>query len=320
MAELIHSVNSFSSDWLDAIYAVIWQSTLLAIAVAAVLSILRHLSPALRCWAWRLVAIKLLIMPFWTVGVSVPQWSTLSSTRSGTVTTAPISRAASGAPHVADQRHGIEETPPMPVMATTPSPRFQIAWQTYAFAVWMAVIAIQLARLGWQRRRLHELLTAARPADEAILGVVRDAYRQLQLATTPEVWITDEESSPFVCRPMRPLLVLPKSLALSGGASQLRQIVLHELAHLQRADLFWCWIMHITRMVYWFHPVAHWVAFRESLERELACDELAMAHSGATAADYAQTLVDAATRVARSSMFRSAAAAQFDGGKGLRRS
>jgi beta-lactamase regulating signal transducer with metallopeptidase domain len=213
----------------------------------------------------------------------------------------------------------MEESPPMPVMAIAPAPRFQISWQTYVFAAWLAMIAIQLARLGWQRRRLHELLTAARPADETILCVARDACGQLRLATMPEVWITDEESSPFVCRPMRPLLVLPKSLALSGNASQLQQIVLHELGHLRRADLFWCWITHVTRMVYWFHPVAHCVAFRESLERELACDQLAMAHSGATAADYAQTLVDAATRVAQSSMFRSAAAAHLDGGKGLRR-
>jgi beta-lactamase regulating signal transducer with metallopeptidase domain len=266
------------------------------------------------------VAIKLLIMPFWTVGVAMPQWTTLTPIPDGTVTTAPNSSAASGTIHLTGQRHDIEETSLMPRMAIAQAPRLQIAWQTYVFAVWMAVIAIQLARLGWQRRRLHELLTAARPADEAILGVVRDAYRQLQLATMPEVWITDEESSPFVCRPMRPFLVLPKSLALSGDASQLRQIVLHELAHLRRADLFWCWITHVTRMVYWFHPVAHWVAFRESLERELACDELAMAHSGVTAADYAQTLVHAATRIAQSATFRSTAAAHFDGGRGLRRS
>ena len=38
----------------------------------------------------------------------------------------------------------------------------------------------------------------------------------------------------------------------------------------------------------------------EALERELACDELAMAGSGATAADYAQTLVEAASRSATS--------------------
>jgi beta-lactamase regulating signal transducer with metallopeptidase domain len=114
-------------------------------------------------------------------------------------------------------------------------------------------------------------------------------------------------------------LVLPKSLVLSGDTSQKRQIVLHELAHLERADLVWCWLTHVMQTVYWFHPVAHWVAFREALERELACDELAMAHSGATAADYAQTLVHAASRVAQSTMFRAVAAAHFDGGMVPRR-
>src|SRR5262249_18773478 len=36
---------------------------------------------------------------------------------------------------------------------------------------------------------------------------------------------------------------------------------------------------------------AHWVWFRIRLERELACDQLAMTHSGRSAADYAEVLV-----------------------------
>jgi beta-lactamase regulating signal transducer with metallopeptidase domain len=81
----------------------------------------------------------------------------------------------------------------------------------------------------------------------------------------------------------------------------------------KRADLLFCWITHAMRMVYWFNPIAHWVAFRESLERELACDELAMTHSGATAAAYAHTLIEAASRLTQTAVFRSAVA-QLDGG------
>ena len=40
-----------------------------------------------------------------------------------------------------------------------------------------------------------------------------------------------------------------------------------------------------------FHPVAHWACARIRLERELACDQLAMALSGGNAADYALVLV-----------------------------
>ena len=43
--------------------------------------------------------------------------------------------------------------------------------------------------------------------------------------------------------------------------------------------------------MYFFHPLAYWAAYQLRLERELACDQLAMARSGHSPADYAQTLV-----------------------------
>jgi beta-lactamase regulating signal transducer with metallopeptidase domain len=138
---------------------------------------------------------------------------------------------------------------------------------------------------------------------------------QLRLKTGPRTLITDVEVSPFICGMRRPTLVLPESLATKTDQSRLRQIILHELAHVRRHDLFWCWLTHAMRMAYWFHPVAYWVAFREELERELACDQLAMTHSGASAADYAQTLVEAASRAAQPAVLRASAAAHLDGGK-----
>jgi bla regulator protein blaR1 len=70
-----------------------------------------------------------------------------------------------------------------------------------------------------------------------------------------------------------------------------RQVLLHELAHLKRWDLIWGWPVEIAKTVYFFNPLVYWVAAQLRLERELACDQLAMARSGHSAADYARTLV-----------------------------
>ena len=50
------------------------------------------------------------------------------------------------------------------------------------------------------------------------------------------------------------------------------------------------------RPVWFFHPVAHWAAARVRLERELACDRVALAYAGGDAADYADILVRVAER------------------------
>jgi bla regulator protein BlaR1 len=312
MGETITALNDASSIWWDTMLAVLWQSTLLAVVVALVLRAWRGLSPALRCWAWRMVAVKLLLIPFWMMSVSAPHWLAPAHTvgdrnRADLSATAAISEPA----NAVETR---EANAVVPVPTMEPTTRASFTWQSWLAAVWLSMLTLQLGRLGWQRFRLQRLLATAYTPDEATNQLVVDGSRHIGLTRMPHVMVTKEDISPFVCRLARPLLVLPQSVLRAAEPFQQRQIVLHELAHVRRRDLAWCWITHVVRAVYWFHPVAYWVAFRESLERELACDELAMSHSGATPADYAQTLVTAATRLAQPAALRATVAAHLDGG------
>jgi beta-lactamase regulating signal transducer with metallopeptidase domain len=68
-------------------------------------------------------------------------------------------------------------------------------------------------------------------------------------------------------------------------------VLAHELAHLKRRDLIWGWLPEVARLVYWFHPVAHWTVRQVRLERELACDQVVMVALGHSAPAYAETLV-----------------------------
>jgi beta-lactamase regulating signal transducer with metallopeptidase domain len=82
---------------------------------------------------------------------------------------------------------------------------------------------------------------------------------------------------------------------------------LHELAHLKRRDLLWGWTTEIAQLVYFFHPLVWWVGYRLRLERELAGDQLAMAHSGHPPADYAQTLVQVVSHASQQAGVQAAA-------------
>jgi beta-lactamase regulating signal transducer with metallopeptidase domain len=316
MTDVIEKVNAFSVESLDVILAVLWQSTVLMMVVAIALAAWQQLAPRLCCWAWRLVAVKLLVMPFWIVTIPLPQYVSNAPTQS-------LAAPNAFGPHVivgksiAPMVEVENQDSSTATISATFAPAPHIAWQAWLVAIWLGIVAAQLVRLVLQRVALHRLLASARPADETIRRIVADGGGQLHLSKLPDIQITDVEVSPFVCRMMRPVLVLPNSMASPCNKSQLRQIVLHELAHVRRGDLLWCWVTHVARLVYWFHPVAHWVAFRESLERELACDELAMSHSGATAAEYARTLIEAASRLAQPAVRRSVAAARLDGGHPL---
>ena len=70
----------------------------------------------------------------------------------------------------------------------------------------------------------------------------------------------------------------------------------------------WDWIPAIARLLYVFHPAAHYIAHRARLERELACDQAAMVLTGQDAAGYASTLVAVVSRSSAPPALRAALA------------
>jgi beta-lactamase regulating signal transducer with metallopeptidase domain len=173
---------------------------------------------------------------------------------------------------------------------------------------WGAVVALQLGQLLVQRRRLSLLLREASPAGHDLVATVRGVAQDLKLARPPRVLLTAENCSPFVHGAIRASLILPQALLATLSPAELRQVLSHELAHVKRRDLVWGWTAQIARMLYFFHPVAHWCYWRIRLERELACDQLAISVGGDKAADYVQTLVRVVSHISQPPALQSAVA------------
>jgi len=305
-------LNALASAWTGLVGAVVWQSTLLAGLVALAARLARRSSPALRYWLWQVVAIKLLLMPCWTVWVP---WPFLSAGREPE----PVAQVPGGdrplpagtnSPPVS----GPEPAGAVPPVEGAPEPPLawvsRVTWQGWLLVGWFTVVLWQLGRLLRQRVQLGRLLRAADPATGPRLqALVREAAERLGLRRVPSVVLVEACSSPFVCGVRHPWLVLPRSLLTTLQAAQLRQVLLHELAHLRRRDLLWGWVPEIARMLYFFHPVAHWVGYQIRLERELACDQLAMSLGGHDAAEYAETLLQVVSHTSQPPVLQAAAAA-----------
>lgn len=75
MLTMILTLNGWAEGWLRVMGAVLWQSTVLVALAILVACWLRRSSPAARYWLWQIVAIKLLLMPFWTSAVPLPSWA-----------------------------------------------------------------------------------------------------------------------------------------------------------------------------------------------------------------------------------------------------
>ncbi len=318
MQPFITSWNSVAQTWVERLSSVIWQSTVLTLIAALLVALLlRRSSPSVRYWVWQILAIKLLVMPFWSWAVpwhvethvdeqiATEQPRTVRDAEREEPSDAPIAVVTPEPSAMPDV------SAPQPTAPPLPSP--QVSWQSWLFLSWCAVVLVQVLRLLVQRRRLSRLLKQAQPADARLTEVVAATAERLEVRRVPQTLITQSDCSPFVCGVWQPKLILPRGLPEKLRPAELSQVLLHELAHIRRHDLIWSWIGEIARMAYFFHPVAHWICYQARLERELACDQLAMAVSGHGPNEYAATLVQVVSHASEPSVFRSAASASLEG-------
>lgn len=166
----------------------------------------------------------------------------------------------------------------------------------WLLAVWALGVLALVARL------VHGLLTVRRiayTAPEVDAGAWRAALHEvadrLDMEEPPRLVVSNAVRVPFACGFRHPTIVLPTE-AMSWTDERRRVVLLHELAHIQRRDMFGHLLSRLACIMYWFHPLV-WMAARHlRAESERACDDLAI-RSGARASDYAQHLLDIVTSI-----------------------
>jgi beta-lactamase regulating signal transducer with metallopeptidase domain len=159
-----------------------------------------------------------------------------------------------------------------------------IVWAAGAATVLLAYFR---ASLSFRRQFSRSGRRAGKRTEQA----VSDCSRTMGLKPIPVVEM-DALSGPALFGVWRPRLLFPLGLADQLSDEELRLVVLHELGHLKRRDLFLQGLLVVSQAVHWFNPLV-WLAGRLAREdRELACDEFVMAHTSHSGGHaYAKTLL-----------------------------
>ena len=174
------------------------------------------------------------------------------------------------------------------------------AWATYVILVWAAIAIAGLLRVAvglWTLRRLRRNCTQV--PTQLLGGELRTAITEFQKTRRVSILVSPQVKVPGAIGFLRPAVVLPPWLAEDLTAIELKYVVLHELAHLERWDDWTTLAQKLVKAVLFFHPGVWWIERKLFLDREMACDDAVLARAG-SARVYAQCLA----RVAEKSFLR----------------
>jgi beta-lactamase regulating signal transducer with metallopeptidase domain len=127
------------------------------------------------------------------------------------------------------------------------------------------------------------------------LSAIRREARLWSTAYDYPVFLSNRVDVPIALGFFRAAIVLPASLVEQLRADAVDAIVIHEVAHLRRYDVWTNALARIAQALVAVNPAAWFVMRRLSMEREIACDDWVVARTGSGDA-FAQTLLTMASR------------------------
>ncbi|MGE5191939.1 MAG: M56 family metallopeptidase [Deltaproteobacteria bacterium] len=178
------------------------------------------------------------------------------------------------------------------------APHANVTWQRfmepaapYATGLYfLGVLAMSLRlMLGlWGGHRLRRSATPVE--DQTLLEAVRRQAQQIGLRFVPVVAWCRRVSTPIVVGIVTPAILLPASLGGGLTPQQLSALLVHELAHIRRFDLFVNLLQRVVETLLFFHPAVWYLSRQISRERENCCDDCVLA-AGWRGTEYADALL-----------------------------
>lgn len=250
----------------------LWQGTAVAALAAVLMTLCRRASTRYAMAVWALVI--MLAAPVATFffiarsGATAPAITSPVAKTQHTVASNVVMRASAGISRI---------SPSLDVLP----------WLVETWLLGVAFFSLRSAGgflfLERERRKQSAAPTAR------VLAICQTLQRRLGLDRTIRYCKCQWLQAPAVMGWFRPIVLLPVT-ALSGlSEEQLQSIIAHELAHIQRLDVFVNVFQISVETLLFYHPAVWWLNQRIRAEREHCCDDVAVSLCG-NPVEYARAL------------------------------
>jgi beta-lactamase regulating signal transducer with metallopeptidase domain len=168
--------------------------------------------------------------------------------------------------------------------------QMDVRWSLVIAMLWLAVSIVRAMKLVIGAVQLRGIWKRATPVDISTgedSALAATGWRRAMVCTSVDV------DRPSVIGFFSPRILIPREVYERVSATELEQIVLHEMGHLRRGDDWINLLQKISLVLVPLNPVLLWIERRLCFERELACDDAVLKFTKAPKA-YATCLTNLA--------------------------
>jgi beta-lactamase regulating signal transducer with metallopeptidase domain len=262
----------------------LWEAAILAAAAWLVLRFLRQGNATTRHSVLAVALFASLILPIATTIIATMTTRTQPSVTVNIASKNDVVSSTRMHQRVLPAHRQVAKTPPIAPVASQGLRQFHLVVPrlnlTLPRAVALAIVALWLAGAGFVLLRLFRSLFYLEGLKRESLPVpieyrsqlvrwsaATKGSREVRLCRSSEVVI------PIAVGLFDAMILVPERLLEELAPNEIDQIVLHELAHLRRADDWINAVERIAQALLFFNPGIAWLVAQLDLEREVACDD-----------------------------------------------
>ncbi|MCK4627722.1 MAG: M56 family metallopeptidase, partial [Sedimentisphaerales bacterium] len=181
---------------------------------------------------------------------------------------------------------------PEPVQSVTATPINSITSQAVIFLIWLSVVITMVLLLLQRLFFVRGLIAQSQDAGGKMADTLVQGCRQMGIGRKISLKFSSNAASPSVCGLFRPTILIPADLPNKLDSDHLKAVLLHELAHIKRGDLWVSFVQTILQIIYFYNSLL-WLANAVIRQvREQAVDEMVQVAMGEKAENYPETLVN----------------------------
>lgn len=148
-----------------------------------------------------------------------------------------------------------------------------INYKNILMYTWLLGVIFSLARILYGLKRIQFIMkNSIENRFSNFDSILKEYLSVMNIKENVSLIYTNEIGSPCLYGLIKPVILMPISIANNISEDEFKYTIIHELCHLKRKDILINWVTIILSVLYWFNPIIRYGFYKMKQDCEISCD------------------------------------------------